>query len=162
MKIDPVIRRETVFVAVGTAILAVLGSLGYGDRVRVDFSVVNDMSYYNGIVFKGFVNGVPASVLSGGQYDKLMEKMGKKSGAIGFALYPDLLESLYSEPVKYDVDALLLYDDKTSLSELKKTVEMLTGDGYSVSVQKTLPEKIRYKKLLKMVEGEVKTLEDNA
>ena len=52
-------------------ILSMLGD----KRVRIDFSVVNDMSYYNGIVFKGFVNGVPASVLSGGQYDKLMEKM---------------------------------------------------------------------------------------
>ena len=131
-------------------------------RVRIDFSVVNDMSYYNGIVFKGFVNGVPASVLSGGQYDKLMEKMGKKSGAIGFALYPDLLESLYSAPAKYDVDAVLVYDGDTDLSALKNAVDELTENGYSVSVQKALPEKLRYKKLLKIVEGEVKTLEDNA
>ncbi len=139
-------------------ILSMLGD----KRVRIDFSVVNDMSYYNGIVFKGFVNGVPASVLSGGQYDKLMEKMGKRSGAIGFALYPDLLEELYSAPAKYDVDAVLLYDEGTDLCELKTTVEKLTNEGYSISVQKTLPEKMRYKKLLKIDEGEVKTLEDNA
>ncbi len=139
-------------------ILSMLGD----KRVRIDFSVVNDMSYYNGIVFKGFVNGVPASVLSGGQYDKLMEKMGKKGGAIGFAVYPDLLEELYSAPNKYDVDAVLLYDGETDLAKLKNTVEKLTNDGYSVSVQKAVPEKLRYKKLLKIVEGEVKTLEDNA
>jgi ATP phosphoribosyltransferase regulatory subunit len=36
------------------------------------------MNYYNGVVFKGFISGIPASVLSGGQYDNLMEKMGKK------------------------------------------------------------------------------------
>ena len=131
-------------------------------KVRIDFSVVNDMSYYNGIVFKGFVNGVPASVLSGGQYDKLLQKMGKKGGAIGFAVYPDLLEELYSAPNKYDVDTVLLYDEKTDIAELKNTVEKLTNDGYSVSVQKTMPEKMRYKRLLKMIEGEVKTLEDNA
>ena len=29
---------------------------GYGDKIRVDFSVINDMSYYNGFVFKGFYN----------------------------------------------------------------------------------------------------------
>ena len=132
------------------------------DKVKIDFSVVNDMSYYNGIVFKGFVNGVPASVLSGGQYDKLLLKMGKKGGAIGFAVYPDLLEALYSEPNKYDVDAVLLYDEDADVAELKNAVAKLTDDGYSVSVQKTAPEKLRYKKLLKLVEGEVKTLEDNA
>ena len=40
------------------------------NMLRVDFSVVSDLNYYNGIVFKGFVEGVPSAVLSGGQYDK--------------------------------------------------------------------------------------------
>ena len=40
--------------------------------LRVDFSTVSDMHYYNGIVFKGYIAGVPTAVLSGGQYDKLM------------------------------------------------------------------------------------------
>ena len=62
--------------------------------VNIDFSVVNDMSYYNGIVFKGFIAGIPTGVLSGGQYDKLMKKMGKSSSAIGFAVYLDMLERL--------------------------------------------------------------------
>ncbi len=71
---------------------SVIGSLKNKENVIIDFSVVNDMSYYNGISFKGFVEGVPVSVLSGGQYDKLMAKMGRKSGAIGFAVYLDELE----------------------------------------------------------------------
>jgi len=50
------------------------------------------MSYYNGIVFKGYVRGIPSGVLSGGQYDKLMAKMGRKARAVGFAVYMDLLE----------------------------------------------------------------------
>ena len=32
--------------------------------VRLDFSVVNDMNYYNGIVFVGFVQGVPEAAIS--------------------------------------------------------------------------------------------------
>ena len=52
------------------------------------------MKYYNGIVFKGFIKGIPTGILSGGQYDKLMEKMGKKSRAIGFAVYLDELTKL--------------------------------------------------------------------
>ena len=52
------------------------------------------MSYYNGFVFKGFINGISAGVLSGGQYDNLMQKMRKKSKAIGFAVYIDMLERI--------------------------------------------------------------------
>ena len=63
-------------------------------RVNIDFSVTDDMNYYNGIVFKGYLSDVPSRVLSGGQYDKLMKKMGRSSGAIGFAVYLDTLERL--------------------------------------------------------------------
>ena len=62
------------------------------DMLRVDFSVISDLNYYNGIVFKGFVEGVPSAVLSGGQYDKLMKKMKHSSRAVGFAVYLDMLD----------------------------------------------------------------------
>ena len=53
------------------------------DRINVDFSVVGNMRYYNGFAMKGFVDGVPTSVLSGGQYDALMKKMQRNDKAIG-------------------------------------------------------------------------------
>ncbi len=62
------------------------------DMIRVDFSVVSDFNYYNGIVFKGFVEGVPSAVLSGGQYNKLMKKMKHSGDAVGFAVYLDMLD----------------------------------------------------------------------
>lgn len=62
--------------------------------LTVDFSVTGDINYYNGTVFRGFVRDVPAAVLSGGQYDRLMKKLGRKSSAIGFAVYTDALERL--------------------------------------------------------------------
>ena len=64
------------------------------DHIRVDFSVVGDVNYYNGIVFKGFVSGIPQAVLSGGRYDRLMQRLGRQSRAIGFAVYTDLLERM--------------------------------------------------------------------
>jgi len=73
-------------------ICSALASTPCANMLRIDFSVVNDMNYYNGIVFKGFIRGVPSGVLSGGRYDKLMKKMGRSSSAIGFAIYLDLLE----------------------------------------------------------------------
>lgn len=65
---------------------------GLTDKVVIDFSVSADISYYNGIIFKGYVEGVPSAVLSGGQYDKLMKKMHKRATSIGFAVYLDLLD----------------------------------------------------------------------
>ncbi len=68
------------------------------DTLQVDFSVVSDVNYYNGIVFKGFVEGVPSAVLSGGQYDKLMKKMNHSSSAVGFAVYLDMLDMATEAP----------------------------------------------------------------
>jgi len=77
--------------------LDIVISEGFGDNVIIDFSVVSDLKYYNGIIFKGFIKGVPGSVLSGGQYDNLMKRMGRRSGAIGFAVYLDMLERILQE-----------------------------------------------------------------
>lgn len=63
----------------------------FGKGLNLDFSIVSHLNYYNGLVFKGYVSGVPAAVLSGGQYDQLMRKLGHKSRAVGFAVYVDLL-----------------------------------------------------------------------
>jgi len=65
---------------------------GITQGVNIDFSVVNDISYYNGIIFQGYIEGVPTRVLSGGRYDELLRKFGRHSGAIGFAVYLDMLE----------------------------------------------------------------------
>ncbi|MBQ3390583.1 MAG: ATP phosphoribosyltransferase [Firmicutes bacterium] len=67
---------------------------GFSDHVNLDFSIVNDMNYYSGIVFKGYLQGIPTGALSGGRYDNLMQKMGRNAGAIGFAVYLDVLERL--------------------------------------------------------------------
>ena len=72
-------------------IMDMLTKVEYSNYIMVDFSITCDMNYYNGIVFKGYINGIPEYVLSGGQYDNLMEKMGKKSRAIGFAVYTERL-----------------------------------------------------------------------
>lgn len=65
---------------------------GSGENLRIDFSLLGDRKYYNGIVFQGFIEGVPQGVLSGGQYDQLVKKMGKTSRGVGFAVYLDGLD----------------------------------------------------------------------
>lgn len=116
------------------------------DNIRLDFSVIQDMSYYNGIVFKGFISGIPVSVLSGGQYDRLMRRMGRKSSAIGFAVYLDLLKEMGQRPVvDYDVDTLVLYDDSTDMAKLNEKMQSLIRQGKRVVAQRSVPEKMRYR-----------------
>ncbi len=143
-------------------IVSALEKSGLKGKVRIDFSVINDMSYYNGFVFKGFVNGVASGILSGGQYDKLMRKMGRKSGAIGFAVYLDMLERLANEEKQFDVDVVMLYDDSTDFAIVKNAVNLMIAGEQTVMAQKQIPDKIRYRQLVKITEEGVETLENNA
>ncbi|MCR5056260.1 MAG: ATP phosphoribosyltransferase regulatory subunit [Clostridia bacterium] len=77
--------------AFSKTIAKISAKLGSGkSKLRIDFSVTGDLKYYNGIVFCGFVKGVHTGILSGGRYDGLMAKLGKKSKAIGFAVRTDI------------------------------------------------------------------------
>ena len=140
-------------------LVAALDSAG-ADCVNLDFSVVNDMNYYNGIVFRGFVEGIPEGVLSGGQYDGLMEKMKRTSNAIGFALYPDLLERLF--PMQSNtVDAVLYYDRNAEISVVADAVAALKKRGISVQAQPGTG-KIADSKCYRLVGNEVKAIENHA
>lgn len=109
-------------------ICTLLKANGLAERVYLDFSVEGDMSYYNGIVFRGFIKGVSVGVLSGGRYDKMVARMGKNSSAIGFAICVDELERLCHVPAEWDADVLLLYDDATELAEMAgKTAELASA-----------------------------------
>lgn len=120
----------------------------FGDRIFFDFSVVNDMSYYNGIVFKGYVSGISQGVLSGGRYDKLMAKLGRSAGAVGFALYLDLLEQLPVEKRGVDVDVLLLYTETDDPACVERAVRRLTAKGRTVSAQRGIPRALRAGKVI--------------
>ena len=94
--------------------------------LRLDLSVVGDTNYYNGLVFKGFVRGVPDAVLSGGQYDNLMRKLRRRSRAVGFAVYLDLLDR--AEEPRADDPCLNVALPKGRLGE--KVYDMLARAGF--------------------------------
>ncbi len=122
------------------------------DRIIFDFSVVSDMNYYNGIVFKGFVSGISESVLKGGQYDNLMRKFKRNSRAVGFAIYLDLLERLNESKNGVDVDIVLLYNDKVSEKYVCERVCSLINEGKTVSAEKSIPERLKYKEIIDLRE----------
>lgn len=65
---------------------------GCKKNIMLDFSIISNVDYYNGIFMHGYVKNLPRVVLSGGQYDNIMKSLNKKASAIGFALYMDELE----------------------------------------------------------------------
>ncbi len=75
-------------------LLDTLEGLGVGEHLFVDFSALGNMKYYNGVAFRGYMGGIPQSVLSGGQYDRLLSRMRKNMRGIGFAFYLDELDKL--------------------------------------------------------------------
>lgn len=131
-------------------------------KLRIDFSVVSDINYYNGIVFKGFIDKIPDSVLSGGRYDSLMQSMSRKSKAIGFAVYIDMLERFNIKEREFDYAAVLLYSENDSISTVKNAAQKLINEYGCVFTAKKLPEKATYGKLFELQNGEVILIENNA
>lgn len=68
-----------------------LVSTGSEVKLRLDFSIVNDADYYNGLIFQGYISGIPKPVLVGGRYDNLLRRFQKEQGAVGYALYLDAI-----------------------------------------------------------------------
>lgn len=128
-----------------------LTAQGVGN-VNLDFSVVNDMNYYNGLIFSGFVAGLPSSVLSGGRYDLLMRRMGRTSEAIGFAVYLDQIERLGDETEALDVDVLILTDETTSPLRAAKAAQEMIAQGKTVRVQRACGSKLRARETVYLTE----------
>ncbi|MBE6606131.1 MAG: hypothetical protein E7635_03740 [Ruminococcaceae bacterium] len=118
------------------------------ENIKLDFSVVNSMNYYNGIVFRGFVFGVPSAVLSGGRYDKLMKKLSKKSGAIGFAVYHDRLKYIDRTKKVDKKPALILYSDKTDASIINEEKQKLAESGKAFDIQRAAIEPDMYGEII--------------
>ena len=108
------------------------------------------MRYYSGVVFRGYLEGIPASILSGGQYDKLPRKMGRNAKAIGFAVYLDLLED--REEDTFDVDTLILHDGTADSRILTAAAEEAAEKG-TVLVSRELPKGRNWKQLKRFEKG---------
>ena len=80
-------------------------------HTRIEFSIVSDTAYYNGVALRGYIEGAPMPVLRGGEYGKLLARLGKGAQrAIGFALYLGELARCLPEPEPDGGGTLLLYD----------------------------------------------------
>ena len=111
-----------------------LNELGYRNLIY-DLGKISHLNYYTGIIFEVFVEGVGTKVLSGGRYDNLIEKYGKKLPAIGFSIKLDELLEVIEIPKKTD-KYILEYNENKRIKAMKtakklretQTVEMIVNN----------------------------------
>lgn len=115
----------------------------FKDKIKLDFSILNDINYYNGIIFQGYVFGCPRAILSGGRYDLLLGE--GSNGAMGFALSLQDLAGKFALKCEYDIDCVILYDEKSDINKVIERAEILQNNNKIVLTAKQLPEKIKYR-----------------
>lgn len=111
-----------------------LGEAGRG--TQLDLSMADEMEYYNGLVFTGYVAGIPRAVLKGGRYDYLMQRFTPGANAIGFAIYLDELERLAAPlpPVQQQGGEKIWLNIALPKGRLgDKAYKLLAGAGYSAT-----------------------------
>lgn len=95
-------------------IYVLLQLYGVEEHVTFDLSMSGSYGYYSGIIFRAYTYGTGDAVVRGGRYDHLLEKYGRSTPSIGFAIIVDELMSALSRQ-KIDVDSghrnLIVYND---------------------------------------------------
>ena len=125
-----------------------------GQAVNLDFSVVSDLDYYNGIIFTGYINGIPGMVCGGGRYDNLMRRLGKQSDAIGFAIYLHRLESYFAKYSR-QLDVLITYKHPCDWESLLEMVSSFNEQGLTVRCEEESADLsgLSYARQIKFPEG---------
>lgn len=134
----------------------VLESLGYADHIQLDLSIVNDIDYYNGIIFRGYVRELGKSVLTGGRYDRAMEYLGRKAHAVGFAVYLNEINRIMGGRKEFDVDAVILYSKDEAVVDVAGAVKQLQEKGLTVRAENKLPQGIRCKEIYSLENGRLR------
>ncbi|MBE6948370.1 MAG: ATP phosphoribosyltransferase regulatory subunit [Ruminococcaceae bacterium] len=105
----------------------ILSQKGLGEFIHFDLGMVNQIDYYTGVVFRGYVKGAAASVLSGGRYDNLLGCFGADAPATGFAINTSDVEQCLKADNKSDRNRLRIAITKGRL--LDKSVDMMEKMG---------------------------------
>ncbi|MCL1854400.1 MAG: ATP phosphoribosyltransferase regulatory subunit [Clostridia bacterium] len=128
-----------------------LSVLGQASPLRLDFSITCNAKYYSGLMMRGYIDGVPGTVLSGGRYDPLLRRMGKPDvSAMGFAIYFDGLARFLSQEVDSAVETVVLYSLDADPAAVAKAVQDCTARGERVWAGTALPEGLTWTRLVEV------------
>ena len=124
-------------------IFRLLKLYGADDHITLDLSMSGNYGYYTGIIFRAYTYGTGDAVVRGGRYDHLLEKFGKDTPSIGFAIIVDELMSALGRqkiPVETMRRNLIVYTEAT--------------EEQAISMARDFREKGRSIELLKREPGE--------
>ena len=129
-------------------IYQILELYGVEKYVTFDLGMTGIHGYYTGIIFRGYTYGTGDAIIKGGRYDHLIEKFGKQSPSIGFAIIVDeLMKAMLRQKLR------ILYTRKN-------TIVLYEENRFqdAISLAKELRSKAKNVELLKREKG--KTVEE--
>lgn len=106
-------------------IYKIIHEIGLSSYISIDLGMVQNIDYYTGIIFKGYVEEVGDYILSGGRYDNLIKQFGTNLPATGFAINVDnVMDALKKQntlKIKENKKILIYYKEE----HLKKAYELM-------------------------------------
>ena len=122
-----------------------LKNSGFENYLAVDLSMVHNLDYYTGIIVRGLAKGVAFPVCSGGRYDNLTEKFGRRLPATGIAIGVERIMSALSSVQEGSInseesDYITVALAKGRLAEL--STEILEKLGYDIAEMKSKTRKL--------------------
>ncbi|MGL4569900.1 MAG: ATP phosphoribosyltransferase regulatory subunit [Clostridium sp.] len=112
----------------------ILNKLGYENNISFDLGMVPGVNYYTGIIFKGYVNGARAAVLSGGRYDNLIKSFGRDLPAVGFSINVDLIWENERLNEDAEIQECTIYYGKNNLVKAISESNKLRSSGSRVKI----------------------------
>src|SRR5690606_11667837 len=108
---------------------------GYGDYLSLDLGMINDLNYYTGIIFQGYIKNHGKPIVIGGRYDQLTKQFGSALPATGFGFYlDDVLEVTKGNGIrsKENVTNVIVFFTKENRKKGLELADKLREKGNSV------------------------------
>lgn len=112
----------------------ILKELGYEENITFDLGMVPGVNYYTGIIFKGYIDGARAPVLSGGRYDNLIKSFGRDLPAVGFSIDVDLILENINFNNEEKIKEYIIYYGKNKLVQAIKESRAIRDKGIRVKL----------------------------
>ncbi|OYD08143.1 ATP phosphoribosyltransferase regulatory subunit [Paludifilum halophilum] len=115
------------------AIWEALEDWGVASEILLDLSLVGSLDYYTGVYFEGYgADGI--YLLSGGRYDRLLERFGRSSPARGFALKTDRLVEAGGDKTREKMEHIALVYPRRLRRKAFRQAKKWREQGVAVSM----------------------------
>lgn len=123
-----------------------LCAAGLQKNLMIDLGLVQQIDYYTGAVFRGYIHGSGEPVLSGGRYDTLFADFGQDMPACGFAVNADAIARVTARHLNSDRPDYLIYPQAGHLREAFAHMNARIGEGSvcEMSLAASEPESAEY------------------